>query len=160
MEYQKSLQPRTVIGNASHLVQNLVNELLPDRVVATSIVVGRVLFTSNHVFGVEKTAVGAGAHLVDYIRFKVTVDSARNVLALPCRDISSCFQKCDAFERTRLREEGAEALVVVGSFTLLGEKPIGLSGRNVSGRSLTTKCRPLNIPGYRAPDSRAIRVSS
>lgn len=58
---------------------------------------------------VEQTPISAGPDLVDNVGFEITVDCARHIFSLAC-----------------LREEGAEALVWIRSFTLLGEITIGL----------------------------------
>ena len=160
VEDQKSLQTGAVVRNASNLVQNLVDELLANGVVAASIVVGRVFLAGDHVLGVEEAAIGAGANFVDDVRLKVAVDGARNVLALACRDVSFRFCERASFERTRLGEEGAEALVIVGSFALLSEESVGLPGSNVSDRSSRPNFCPSNVPGYRVRGSRAIRRRS
>jgi hypothetical protein len=82
VEDEETLQAGAVVGNTSDFVQNLINELLSDSVVATSVVVGRVFLACNHLFGVEKAAVGTGADLVDNIGLEIGVDCARNVFAL------------------------------------------------------------------------------
>lgn len=82
VENQEPLQTRAVVGNASNLVQHLVDQFLANGVVATSIVVGRVFLASNHLFGVEEAAVCASADFVDDIGLEVAVDGARDVLAL------------------------------------------------------------------------------
>jgi hypothetical protein len=50
---QESLQPRAIIRNPSNLVQNLINELLSNGVMSTSVVVGCILLASNHLLRVE-----------------------------------------------------------------------------------------------------------
>lgn len=82
VEDEESLETNAVIGNASHLVQNGVDELLAHRVVATGVVVGRILLAGDHLLRVEKAPVGAGADLVDDIGFEIAVNGAGNVLAL------------------------------------------------------------------------------
>ena len=61
---------------------------------------------------------------------------------------------------TSLGEEGAEALVGVGGFTLLGEVSIGLKKKNASvlslpGEAMRDVCRWIVVPGYRVLGSRA-----
>lgn len=82
MEDKEALKTNAVVGNTADLVENLVDELLANGVVATSVVVGGILLASNHVLGVEETAVGASADLVDDVGLKIAVDSTRDVLAL------------------------------------------------------------------------------
>jgi hypothetical protein len=59
---------------------------------------------------VEKASVGAGSDLIDNVGLQIAVDGSRDVFAL-----------------TRLGEESAEAMVIVGSFALFGEITIGLN---------------------------------
>ena len=84
MEDEEALQTRAVVGNAADLIQDLVDELLSDGVVATGVVVGGILLAGDHVLGVEQGAVGAGADLVDDVGLQVGVDGAGDVLALAC----------------------------------------------------------------------------
>jgi hypothetical protein len=86
VENEETLQSRAVVGHAADLVQDLVNELLSDSVVTTSIVVRRILLAGNHVLGVEEGAVCAGADLIDDIRLQIGVDCAGDILALTCED--------------------------------------------------------------------------
>jgi hypothetical protein len=85
VEDEETLQTRAVVGDATDLVQDLVNELLSDRVVATGVVVGSILLAGDHLLGVEEGAVGAGADLVDDIGLEIGVDGTGNILALACR---------------------------------------------------------------------------
>ena len=66
----------------THFVQNLVNELFSNSVVATSINVGSILLASDHHLRVKKASVGASADFVDNIGFEIAIDGARNVFAL------------------------------------------------------------------------------
>ena len=91
VEDEETLQTGAVVGNAADLVEDLVNELLSDSVVATSIVVRSVLLASNHVLRVEQGAVGAGADLIDDVGLEIGVDGTGNVLALACESaVSAC----------------------------------------------------------------------
>jgi hypothetical protein len=80
------------------------------------------------VLGVEERPVGAGADLVDDIGLKIGVDGARDVLALACGVLARMSGVVPRWgcRRTRLGEEGAEAMVVVLGLALLGEVAIGL----------------------------------
>jgi len=84
VENEETLQSGAVVGHTADLVQDLVNELLSDSVVATSIVVRSVLLASNHVLRVEQGAVGAGADLIDDVGLEIGVDGTGNVLAVAC----------------------------------------------------------------------------
>lgn len=82
VEDQETLKASAAIGDAANLIQDLVDQLLSDRVVATGVVVGRILLARDHLLGVEEAAVGTGADLVDDVGLEIAVDGARNVLAL------------------------------------------------------------------------------
>lgn len=82
MEDEEALETRAVVCNPSDLVQNLVNQLLADRVVTTSVVVGSILLASDHLLGVEQTAVGTSADLVNNVGLEIAVDGAGDVFAV------------------------------------------------------------------------------
>ena len=88
MEHEETLQTRAVVCNVSDLVEDLVNELLANSVVTTSVVVRGILLASDHQFWVEKAAVGAGADLVDDVWLEIAVDGTWDVLALTYSTIS------------------------------------------------------------------------
>lgn len=136
VEDEETLETGAVVGDAADLVEDLVNELLADRVVATGVVVGGILLARDHLLGVEEGAVGAGADLVDDVGLQIGVDGAGDVLALACRrGLDAVFLYMRAMDdragvgggvHTSLGEEGAEAMVVVLSLALLGEVAVGL----------------------------------
>jgi hypothetical protein len=82
VENEETLQTGAVVGNTADLVEDLVNELLSDRVVATGVVVRGILLSGDHVLGVEEGSVRTSADLVDDVGLKIGVDSTRDVLAL------------------------------------------------------------------------------
>lgn len=84
VEDEESLKTNAVVGNTTNLVEDAINELLANRVVTTGIVVGGILLASDHHLGVEKVAVGTGAHFVDDIGLEIAVDGTGNVFALAC----------------------------------------------------------------------------
>jgi len=84
VEDEETLQTRAVVGDTADLIQDLVDELLADCVMTTSVVVGRILLAGDHVLGVEEGTVGTGADLVDDVGLQVSVDGTRDVLALAC----------------------------------------------------------------------------
>lgn len=110
VEDQESLETSAVVGNPADLVENLVDHLLSNGVVTTSIVVRGILLARDHVLGVEKATVGAGADLIDHIGLEITVDGTGNIFAL-----------------ASFREESAESVVGVGLLALLGQVTIGLN---------------------------------
>jgi len=90
VENEETLQTRAVVGNTADLVEDLVNELLSDSVVATGVVVRGILLAGDHVLGVEKGSVRAGADLVDDVGLEIGVDGTRDVLALACEVLAPC----------------------------------------------------------------------
>lgn len=84
VEDEETLQAGAVVSDTADLIQDLVDELLSDCVVTTSVVVGRILLAGDHVLGVEERTVGAGADLINDVGLQVGVDGTRDVLALAC----------------------------------------------------------------------------
>jgi hypothetical protein len=82
VEDQEALETNAVVGDASNLVQDLVDQLLANGIVATGVVIGSILLAGNHLLRVEEAAIRAGAHLVDDIGLEIAVDGTRDVLAL------------------------------------------------------------------------------
>lgn len=77
--------------------------------------------------GVEEGAVGSGADLINDVGLQIGVDCARNILALACKEwlvLAGAYK--GVITHTRLGEEGAEAMVVLGGFAFLGQITIGL----------------------------------
>eukprot|EP00343_Euplotes_focardii_P008112 CAMPEP_0205819214 /NCGR_PEP_ID=MMETSP0206-20130828/1483_1 /ASSEMBLY_ACC=CAM_ASM_000279 /TAXON_ID=36767 /ORGANISM="Euplotes focardii, Strain TN1" /LENGTH=491 /DNA_ID=CAMNT_0053112525 /DNA_START=126 /DNA_END=1602 /DNA_ORIENTATION=+ len=109
VEHAEALEAGAVVSQLADAVEAQVNDLLTDRVVATRVVVGRVLLTRDQLLGVEELAVGAGADLVDDGRLKVQEDGAGNVLA-----------------STSLREEGVESVVLDTNGLVRGHGTVGL----------------------------------
>jgi len=64
VEYQETLQPGALVGQFPDPIQHDVHDLLADSVVATGVVVGRVLFAGDQLFGVKQLSVRAGTHFV------------------------------------------------------------------------------------------------
>ena len=65
VEDKETLETRTVICKTADFVAGLVDELLPNGVVATSVVVGGILLAGEEGLRVEEGAVLARLHLVD-----------------------------------------------------------------------------------------------
>lgn len=82
VEDKETLETRAVVGNTANLVQDLVDELLADSVVTTSIVVGSILLASDHLVWVEKVLVGTSANLVDNVWLEIAVDGAGHIFAV------------------------------------------------------------------------------
>jgi hypothetical protein len=82
VEDEETLETRAVIGNTANLVQNLVDQLLANSVVTTSVVVGGILLASDHVLRVEQAAVGTGADFIDDVGLEIAVNGTGNIFAL------------------------------------------------------------------------------
>jgi hypothetical protein len=82
VEDEESLETGTRVGNTTNTVEDLIDHLLTNGVVATGVVVGSILLASDHLLRVEERTVGTGANLVDNVGLKIGVDSTGNVLAL------------------------------------------------------------------------------
>jgi hypothetical protein len=80
--HKEGTETRAVVGDTADLVEDLVDQLLADRVVTTSVVVRGILLAGDHVLRVEQGAVGAGADLIDDVGLQVGVDGAGDILAL------------------------------------------------------------------------------
>ena len=64
VENEKALKSAAIVGDATNAVQHRVDDLLPDGVVSTCIVVGGVLFAGDQLFRMEEMFVGPSANLV------------------------------------------------------------------------------------------------
>lgn len=82
VEDEETLQSGAVISDVADLVQNLVNQLLANSVMPASIVVGRILLSSDHLLGVEQAAVGTSSDFVDNIGLEIAVDGTGYIFAL------------------------------------------------------------------------------
>lgn len=89
VEDKEALKATAVVCHAANLVENLINELLADGVVATSIVVGRILFPCDHLLWVEKASVCASADFVDDIGLEIAVDGSGDIFAVACPKLSA-----------------------------------------------------------------------
>jgi hypothetical protein len=92
VEDKETLKTGAVVCNTADLVENLIDELLSDGVVTTSVVVGSIFLASDHVLGVEETSVGAGADFIDDIGLEIAVDGSRDIFALACSYYQSVVQ--------------------------------------------------------------------
>lgn len=82
VEDQETLETGAVVCNTANLVENIIDQLFSNGVVATSVVVGGIFLACDHVLRVEESTVGTGADLIDDIGLKVAVDGAGNVFAV------------------------------------------------------------------------------
>jgi len=109
VEHHEALQTSAVVRKLADAVKAQVDDLLADRVVATGVVVCRVLLSADQLLRVEQLAVGAGAHLVHHRRLEVEHDAARHVLA-----------------SASLREERVERIVLDANRLVRRHRAIGL----------------------------------
>lgn len=59
-----TLQAAAIFGEMANFVKHWVDELLADRIVATSVIVRSILFPRNHLLRVEKPLVWPGSDFV------------------------------------------------------------------------------------------------
>ena len=64
MKDKESLEPGALVSKLADTIQNQVNNLLSDGVVAPGVVVGGILLAGDELLGVEELAVGPGSDLV------------------------------------------------------------------------------------------------
>ena len=119
VEDHESLETGAVISQLPDAVQDEINDLLADGVVATGIIVGGILFARNHLLGMVQLAVGSGADLVTHSRLEVDHDATRNVLA-----------------GSSLGEEGVEGIITTTD---------GLVGRHLTIR-LNAVLKTVQLP--------------
>jgi len=79
VEDQESLQSGAIISQLPDSVEHCIDQLFPDSVVATSVVVRGILLSGDQLFRVEQTAVGAHSDLVYNSRFEVDEHSTWHV---------------------------------------------------------------------------------
>mmetsp|Transcript_44423 Transcript_44423/g.143308 ORF Transcript_44423/g.143308 Transcript_44423/m.143308 type:complete len:201 (+) Transcript_44423:1042-1644(+) len=109
VEGEEALQAGAVVGELADAVEDEVDDLLADRVVAACVVVGGVLLARDELLGVVELAVRARADLVDDGRLEVDEDRAGHVLA-----------------GAGLGEEGVEGVVAAADRLVGGHLAIGL----------------------------------
>ena len=106
----ETLQACAVVGELADAVQDQIDNLLANGVVATSEVVGGILFACDQLFWVEELTVCASTHLVNNCWLEVNHDAARDVLA-----------------STSLREEGVEGVISATNGLVAGHLAIWLN---------------------------------
>jgi len=98
-----------VVSELANAIEDEVDDLLANRVVAAGEVVRRVLLAADELLRVEQLTVRARAHLVDHGRLEVHEDRARHVLA-----------------RARLAEERVERIVAAANRLVRGHLTVRL----------------------------------
>jgi hypothetical protein len=81
VEDEESLKTSALFRQLADPVQDKVDDLLANGVVATSVVVGSVLLSSDQLLRVEKLAVGSHPDLIDDSGFQINKDSPGDMLA-------------------------------------------------------------------------------
>ena len=64
MEDEKTLQTGALIGDFTQFLQNGIDDLLADGVMATSIVIGRVFLAGNELIGMEQFRIRSTTNLI------------------------------------------------------------------------------------------------
>ena len=82
MEDEESLQAGALLRLLPQPLEHEVDDLLADGVVASCVVVRRVLLPGHQLLGVEERAINSRPGFVDHGRLKVDKDGSRDVLAV------------------------------------------------------------------------------
>ena len=88
VENQKALETRALISQLSSAIENSIDEFFSDRVVSSSIVVGSIFFSRNHLFRVKHLAILALSYSIDDSWFKIDENSSGDMSAT-----SGCVEK-------------------------------------------------------------------
>lgn len=64
MKDEESLKTTAVVSEATDSVENSVDQFLSDGVVTTSVVVGGIFLSGDHLFWMEQLLVGSSADLI------------------------------------------------------------------------------------------------
>lgn len=64
MEDEEALQTGTLVGQLADAIEYQIDDLLANSVVATGVVVGRILLASDELLWVEQLAVSTSANLI------------------------------------------------------------------------------------------------
>ena len=84
MENQEALETCALVSQLANPVQDKVNDLLANGVVATGIVIGSILLACDELLRVEELAVGASANFIDDRGFQVYKHCPGHMLASSC----------------------------------------------------------------------------
>ena len=109
VEDEESLESCALVSQLADPVQDQVDNLLANGVVAAGIVVGGVFLSSDELLRVEELPVGAGTHLINDGGLQVNKDSAGHVLA-----------------SASLHEEGVEGVISAAQGLVGGHLTVGL----------------------------------
>ena len=81
MEKEESLEPGALVSKFTDTVQDKINNLLADGVVAPGVVVGGVLLACDELLGVEELAVDASPDLVNNSWLEIHEDGSGNMFS-------------------------------------------------------------------------------
>ena len=159
MEHQEPLEAGAGVDKLPDPVEHQVDDLLADRVVAPSVVVGGVLLAGDQLLGVEQLAVRAKPHLVHHRWLQVHKDGSRNVLSRPW-EIRQLLEletgNSPVSEKKVLKESSPQPADLSEGIVPSGWMPAGEgSGTLVTGhhRDQFNATRKPSCT-YRAPDSK------
>jgi hypothetical protein len=81
VEDQETLERLAVVGDTTNSVHDIVDHLLANGVVTTSVVVGGILLTTDQKLGVEQVTVFASSDLIDRRGVEIDEQRSRNILS-------------------------------------------------------------------------------
>jgi hypothetical protein len=113
VEDQETLERLAVVGDTTNSVHDIVDHLLANGVVTTSVVVGGILLTTDQKLGVEQVTVFASSDLIDRRGVEIDEQRSRNIL-------SAVGLGKEGLERTRVTNIGSVGVrSTVGAETVL-----------------------------------------
>lgn len=118
---------KKLTNNTTNTIHDAVDHLLPNGVVATGVVVGRIFLAADQQFGVKELTIVASADLVNRGRVQINEDGARHVL-------SGASLGEEGLERTRLANIGSIGVgETIGAKAVLEEVAIRAGGSVTRG---------------------------
>jgi hypothetical protein len=109
MKDKESLETRAAVGELADAIENEVDNLLSNGVMATSVVVSRILLSRDNLLRMVKLAIGSMTDFVAHRGLEINVHSTRDVTA-----------------RASLAEEGVESVVSKTKTFVRGHRTIRL----------------------------------
>lgn len=106
------METGAIICNMSDLVENLIYELLAHRVMTTSIVIRSIFLSSDHLFGMEKAAVGASADFVDHVRLEIAVNCSGHIFSITLEVVPSVKLRNGVIQRLVISSPVSEKKVL------------------------------------------------
>ena len=96
MEDEESLKTSAVVGELADAIEDVIDNLLSDGVVTTSVVVGGILLAVDDLLGMVELPVRSVTDFVTDSRLEIDIDSTRDMLA-----------------SASLAEEGVESIIAL-----------------------------------------------